>query len=91
MSTKRPFYLAPECQLGQIALAYRTRTTGGKRPTYMRLTGDGCVSFGWKVILPPHTQQPHFVDSDGTRYDCGEIKVPILTIVKDHLDSGGVL
>lgn len=85
MCVKRPLHLAPESKLGQIALAYRARTTGGRKPTYMRLTGDGCISFGWRENLPPHTQQPHFVDADGTRYDCGEIKVSILTIVEDHL------
>lgn len=77
---KRPTFLAPECQLGQIALKY-WRKRGCREPQYMRLTGDGHIAFGWRVNLPKHTQEEHFIDTDGSKYDAGENSIPILTIV----------
>lgn len=78
---KAPLMLAPECQLGQMALDYRSRIIGKAAPTYMRLTGDGCVAFGWREDLPAGTQQSHFCDRFGN-YDCGEVKVAIIAIVE---------
>lgn len=77
----KTLYLAPESRLGQDAMKYWARKTVFTKPTYMRLTGDGCVAFGWREDLPYHTQQPHFVDEDGTKYDCGENKVSIHEIL----------
>lgn len=78
---KAPLMLAPECRLGQMAVDYRRRIIGRCDPTYMRLTGDGCIAFGWREDLPAGTQQAHFTDDAGN-YDCGEVKVAILAIVE---------
>jgi hypothetical protein len=77
----RPVYLAPECELGKMALSY-WRKRGGNDPQYMRLTGNGFVAFGWRENLPHHTQQEHFVDADGSKYDAGENSIPIIEIVR---------
>jgi hypothetical protein len=79
---KRPTFLAPECELGRLALTH-WRRMGRREPTHMRLTGDGCIAFGWRENLPAHTQEAHFVDDDGGKYDCGENSVPILGIIRE--------
>ena len=77
---KRPTMLAPECRLGKDALRW-WRSAARSEPTYMRLTGDGCVAFGWRENLPDNTQSEHFVDADGSKYDAGESSASIYTIL----------
>lgn len=77
--------LAPECDLGVLALAYYRKLVRGE-PTHMRLTGDGCVAFGWRENFPGHTQEPHFTDdATGQKYDCGEYSVRITEIVNSNI------
>jgi hypothetical protein len=74
------------CPLGVAAKKYWDHQSfTGKPPLYMRISGDGYICFGIREDLPHHTQQPHFTDDDGSKYDQYETKIPISVLVKEFM------
>lgn len=86
MSNKQPRYLTEDCELGTIAKAYWIKKFSSK-PTHMRITGDGFIAFGWRIELPSYTQEIHFKDSNGNKFDAGENSISIITIVRDYYEN----
>lgn len=78
---KPPLHLDPNSRLGEDAKRYYEKRGWHTKLTYMRLSGDGYVCFGLREDLPSHTQQEHFVDHDGTKYDAWENKVSVYDII----------